>query len=328
MPQDYFTLKHVATELNKLILGAKVQKINMPNDFETVLTVYNGKTLKLIASCEAKFARVGLTIAEKKNPLVAKNFCMLLRKHLLGAKITGVSIASGERIILVDFSNENDLKENVTFTLIVEVMNKYSNVFLTSNGIILGAMRQTPQNLESERITLSGAKYTFPPSQNKLNPYNNSDLLCGFSKFSGGDLGNFILTTFNCFAPVTAEEIAYRILENGAFTIQNAVNTVTNFLNEGLNANYFFNGKSYDYFAINYHSLKGEKQYSETLTSCIDKVILTEQEVKNFLALKNAITSKVTAYEKKQLKRRGKNSPYRRTYNRKLLRDKKRYDRS
>ena len=74
MPQDLFTLKNCATELNSLILGAKIQKVNMPNDYDVVFTIYNGKTNRLMVSCNAKNARVALTTFDKPNPLVAKTF--------------------------------------------------------------------------------------------------------------------------------------------------------------------------------------------------------------------------------------------------------------
>ena len=70
MPQDLFTLRHASEELNSLTHQAKIQKVNMPNDYEVVFTVYNGKTQKLVISTQANFARVTFTNAEKKNPLV------------------------------------------------------------------------------------------------------------------------------------------------------------------------------------------------------------------------------------------------------------------
>ena len=111
MPQDLFTLKNCVYELNTLILGAKIQKVNMPNDYDVVFTIYNGKTNKLMVSCNAKNSRVCLTQVDKPNPLVAKNFCMLLRKHLLGARISGISLANNDRIIAISFENETELKE-------------------------------------------------------------------------------------------------------------------------------------------------------------------------------------------------------------------------
>ena len=85
MPQDLITLKRVANELNSTITGAKVNKVLQPNAFEIDIALYQKSVFRLILNTHAKFARVSLSNAEKKNPEVAPNFCMLLRKHLRGA---------------------------------------------------------------------------------------------------------------------------------------------------------------------------------------------------------------------------------------------------
>lgn len=303
MPQDLYTLRHASEELNSLTNQAKIQKVNMPNDYEVVFTVYNGKTQKLVISTQANFARVTFTNAEKKNPLVAKNFCMLLRKHCIGARIKNVCIDNNDRIIRLDLENENELKELVSFNIFVEIMGKFSNAFLVSNGIILGCMRVAPQNLDSSRITLSGAKYIFPPKTEKTNPYNKADSLTTFSKFTGGDLGKFILNNFNEFSPVTAEEIAYRINIIGEYNKDIAVKVLTEFLNEPTApVTITYNGKT-DYFAFNYNHLLGERKYYKGLNEAIDSVSTILEFKRDFETLKNGILSKVLAYEKKQLKR-------------------------
>ncbi|MBO5712624.1 MAG: NFACT family protein [Clostridia bacterium] len=302
MPQDLFTLQKVVSELNALIIGAKIQKINMPSDYDVVFTIYNGKTNKLAVSCNAKNSRVGLTTVDKPNPLVAKNFCMLLRKHLLGARISGVNLYNNDRIIALTFENQNELFETVSYVLYAEIMNKYSNVFLTANGVILGLMRNAPQNLDSTRITLTGAKYLPPLLQNKFNAYDNDSLIKAFSLYLGGDLSKFILSSFNAFSPVTADELANRILNKGEFTVDNAVKVTNEFLALPISPVVIYNGKSYDYFAVNYPSISGERIYFDALTSAIDYAVCIEEDKSNFNSNKNALISKISAYEKKQIK--------------------------
>ena len=41
MPQDAFTLKFIADELSKELVGAKINRINQPNPDEVVLFTYN-----------------------------------------------------------------------------------------------------------------------------------------------------------------------------------------------------------------------------------------------------------------------------------------------
>ena len=302
MPQDLFTLNYLQKELNTTIVGAKIQKINVPDDYEVVFTIYNGKTLKLCLSARAKYARVSLLHEEKKNPIVAKNFCMLLRKYLLGAKIKGVEIAGNDRIIKLVLENENDLKEKTTHQLYVEIMNKYSNVFLVNNGVIMGALRQAPQNLDGKRITLTGAKYTLPEKQNKISPYNSEDLHAVYSKFNGGDLSNFITQNIDGFSPVTAREIEHLISLKGEFSIKTAVDVTLSFMNKNANPVIITSGNKSDYYAFDYTHINGERKYFSSILDAVSEWATIEELKLSFDVMKNALSSKINAYEKKQLK--------------------------
>ena len=109
-----------------------------------IFTLYSGKVFNLILSASAKYCRVGITCLEKQSPLTAPNFCMLLRKYLLGGEIIGISTLPCDRVVEITIKNENDFKENNEYVIFVEIMGKYSNVFLTQNGIILGSLKTTP----------------------------------------------------------------------------------------------------------------------------------------------------------------------------------------
>ncbi|MDE7158404.1 MAG: NFACT family protein, partial [Clostridiales bacterium] len=83
MPQDAFTLRLSAQELHEAIKGGKINKINQPLSEEVSFLIYTGKrTVKLILNVNASDCGVYFSDDEKENPLVAPNFCMLLRKHL------------------------------------------------------------------------------------------------------------------------------------------------------------------------------------------------------------------------------------------------------
>ena len=134
MPFDAFTIKHTIKELQFLV-GGKINKINQPNKEDVIFSVYaGGKTQKIILSTHAQNARIGLTNQEKENPAVCPNFCMLLRKHLTGAEITGVDVAFNDRIIAVTLTNKTELLDDKTFTIYAEIMGKHSNVFLVEKA--------------------------------------------------------------------------------------------------------------------------------------------------------------------------------------------------
>ena len=176
MPQDAYTLRYVADGLEKLLVGGKISKINMPEKDELSLIIYTRSgSVKLEICTSAKNCRMSIGKSEKSNPPVAANFCMLLRKHLQNAQITAVRQVGFERIIALDFDCVSDFSFS-QMTLYCEIMGKYSNIVLVENGIILGALKQTTLEENAKRVLFSGVKYTLPPPQGKADPTNLSAL--------------------------------------------------------------------------------------------------------------------------------------------------------
>ncbi len=168
MPQDAFHIRRLAAELNTFLKGGKINRISQVNKDELTFIVYTGSaTVKLIVSANASGARVCLSATEKEPAPVAPNFCMLLRKHLQGAEILAVRQHEFERIIEIDFHCTTDFSES-NRTLHCELMGKYSNVLLTENGLILGALKTSSLEDNAHRVLLSGAKYLYPAPQDKI----------------------------------------------------------------------------------------------------------------------------------------------------------------
>ncbi len=168
MPQDAFHIRRLATELNGFLVGGKINRISQVNKDELTFIIYTGKTtVKLILSANASGARVCLSSTEKEPAPVPPNFCMLLRKHLQGAEILDVRQHELERIIEIDLHCASDFSES-TRTLHCELMGKYSNIILTENGNILGALKISSLEDNAHRVLLAGAKYLYPTPQEKL----------------------------------------------------------------------------------------------------------------------------------------------------------------
>ena len=103
MPQDAFHIRRLTKELHTFLVGGKINRISQANKDELTFIIYTGKTtVKLILSTNASGARVCLSATEKEPAPVAPNFCMLLRKHLLGAEILDVRQYAFERIVEID----------------------------------------------------------------------------------------------------------------------------------------------------------------------------------------------------------------------------------
>lgn len=100
MPQDAFTLRLNALELNRTLSGGRINRINQPAREEISVIIYTGKrTVKLSLNANASDCGVYFSEDERENPLVAPNFCMLLRKYLQNAQIMDVSTVGFERIL-------------------------------------------------------------------------------------------------------------------------------------------------------------------------------------------------------------------------------------
>ncbi|MBQ9713928.1 MAG: NFACT family protein [Clostridia bacterium] len=218
MPQDAFHIRRLAAELNTFLVHGKINRISQVNKDELTFIIYTGKsTVKLILSANASNARVCLSLVEKEPAPIAPNFCMLLRKHLQNAEILEVRQYAFERIIEIDLHCTTDFSESKR-TLHCELMGKYSNVILTENGVILGALKTTALEDNSHRVLLAGAKYQYPAPQDKLSPFDKDGLrlrLQNYLQMRGTpaeteDLTSFLFENVAGLALSTAREIVKR----------------------------------------------------------------------------------------------------------------------
>ena len=306
MPKDLFTLKRTANLYSELLTGAKVNKIIEPTSDELVFTLYNKKAFNVVISTQAKFARVSLTTQNYKAPLTAPNFCMLLRKYLTSGTITGVKINDVDRILTIDFTNENDFKEFKNYSLNVEIMGKYSNVFLTSDGILLGALKNSSQNYEKGRILLSGAKYLFPLAQDKTDPFNKENSIKILSSVNYQITSNFILNNFLGFAPVTAEEIAYLINKNSekqGYSAVLAYETMKKFLEKPLSPVIIKSDEYCDVLPFNYEHLEGVREYYDDFLIAEEIFYTASETATKLQGYKNTLLSKIYNFKKKEEKK-------------------------
>ena len=103
MAFDGIVTKSIVTELNKFILNGKINKVFEPNKNEIILGIYNnGKNYALNCSICSDNYRLNLTTTSKPNPINAPSFCMLLRKHLIGSKISKIYTPGLERIVIIE----------------------------------------------------------------------------------------------------------------------------------------------------------------------------------------------------------------------------------
>ena len=149
MAFDGITTKSIISELNNKLIGAKINKIFEPNKSEIILSAYNnGKNYNLNININPDFCRIHLTKYSKPNPWAALNFCMLLRKYLVGSKILNISNFDLERTIEIKFECYNELNDLVIRKLYIEIMSRQSNIILTNeNNVIIDSLKHFEKSL-------------------------------------------------------------------------------------------------------------------------------------------------------------------------------------
>ena len=299
MAQDAFSLYHVAKELNTILSGAKINRVSQPDNHDVYLVTHSFKGNRtLVLSSNAENSRVAFTSEEKQNPKQALGFCMLLRKHLLGAIIESVELVGFERIIKITFTGRNDFKERVKKELYCEIMGKYSNLILTENGIILGCQKNAPLDVATTRVTLSGAKYELPKPQDKLELTDKSTAISRLSLFDGVDLAKFIFENVKGFSYPTAVEGAKRC--QGFTSTEDLYNRLYDFTyNCQIKANIAGDGKLLDVYVTDYLSIDGEKTYFDTIADAYDYFYTNRDRDRAFASKKKQLLDKVTVLIKK-----------------------------
>lgn len=164
MAFDGIVTKSIISELQNIV-GSKIDKIYEPDRNTIILGLYlQGKNYALNICIDAHNCRVNLTTHSKINPLIAPNFCMLLRKHLIGGRILDISMQGLERIVNIKIETINEFNEIEVKTLIIELMGKHSNIILTkSNEVIIDSMRHI-SSTNSYREILPSRVYVLPKS--------------------------------------------------------------------------------------------------------------------------------------------------------------------
>lgn len=172
MAFDAGMLACTLTEIRNTALGARVEKVFQPSRDEVVLqmrSVEGGK--RLLINAGANNPRIGFTGTPRENPATPPMLCMLLRKHLQGAKLAEVRQEGFERVATLVFETRDEMGFPTARKLVCEMMGKYSNlIFTDENNKILAVLTPIDFSTSSKRQVLAGMAYELPPAQNKDDP--------------------------------------------------------------------------------------------------------------------------------------------------------------
>ena len=212
MALDGSFLKQLKHELEEQILDAKVDKVHQISREELILILRsrNGNC-KLYISAGADSPRIHLTTTSFENPKTPPMFCMLMRKHLIGARIIGLEQVGLDRILKIIFETRNEMGDIVQISGIIEIMGRHSNfIVVDQDGRIIDSMKRVDDTMSSVRPVLPGMRYVLPPAQDKLLLTETSAETMVDTILHGKDvpLSKAILNAVQGVSPLVCREIA------------------------------------------------------------------------------------------------------------------------
>ena len=171
MAFDAFYLSAVLTEIRQLG-ETRVEKIHQPSRDTVILHLKGRETrAKLLIAANPAAPRLHLTTANPENPPEPPMFCMLLRKHLSGARLVEISQLPMERCAVFTFDCIDELGDLTQKRLIAELMGKTCNLYLLDKtGRIIDCLRRIGLDAGAKRTALPGMYYQDPEPVEKLQP--------------------------------------------------------------------------------------------------------------------------------------------------------------
>ena len=212
MAFDAALMAAVLEEIRQRTAEARVDKIHQPSRDTVIfqLKCRDGRE-KLLFALNPTAPRLHLTAANPENPAEPPMFCMLLRKHLLGARLLRVEQIPMERWAAFTFDCIDEMGDHVEKTLVAELMGRTCNLYLLSpEGRILDCLRRIGLDESSKRAALPGLNYQKPEPILKQNPaeLDLSDYVNILCKPGGDLLSNRLMDELGGLSPLVCREAA------------------------------------------------------------------------------------------------------------------------
>ncbi|WP_294955514.1 NFACT RNA binding domain-containing protein [uncultured Lactobacillus sp.] len=201
MAFDGLFIHSLLNSVKPKIINGRLSKIYQPFEQDLVLTFRKErKNIQLLLSANAQYPRFYITNQTIANPDKAPTFVMVLRKYLEGSVLQSIEQLGVDRIIYFNFSNRNELGDQVQLVLSLELMGRHSNVILydQKSGHIIDLLKRINPDENRVRLLLPKAKYELPPLISGINGFEvtekefkekaiNSDPVDFASQISGLD---------------------------------------------------------------------------------------------------------------------------------------------
>ena len=215
MPLDAVTISALASELRDRLEGGRIDKVQQPErDMLLISLRSKGENLRLLISVGTGSARVNITDGGFENPAEPPMFCMLMRKHLVGARILSVDQPAFERMLTFTLDTHDELGVSSEKKLVVELIGRSSNVILAGpDGRIIDCMRRMDFAGDALRRMLPGMIYRLPPKQEKK-PFFGIPGEERRAMIAAADgtlqVDKWLMDNFSGLSPLIARELAHR----------------------------------------------------------------------------------------------------------------------
>ncbi len=211
MAFDAFYLSAVIDEIRQLG-PARVDKIHQPSR-DTVILQLKGREVraKLLFAANPAAPRLHLTTANPENPAEPPMFCMLLRKHLSGAKLVSITQPAMERAAVFTFDCMDEMGDAVQKRLVAELMGKTCNLYLLDkDGRIIDCLRRIGLDSGAKRQALPGLYYQEPEKVEKTDPFGlgKEDYVNLLAKNGADILADRLMDTLGGLSPLVCREAA------------------------------------------------------------------------------------------------------------------------
>ena len=212
MAFDAFFLSAVLDEIRQKATGARVEKIHQPGRDTVILLLRceQGRE-KLLFAPNPAAPRLHLTTANPENPDQPPMFCMLLRKHLSGARLAEISQPDMERAATFTFDCTDEMGYPVQKRLVAELMGRTCNLYLLGpDGRIIDCLRRIGLDETTKRPALPGLLYQEPEQVHKQNPKNltKSDYVNLLWKQGADVLADRLMDELGGLSPLVCREAA------------------------------------------------------------------------------------------------------------------------
>ena len=267
----------MTTELQQLVSG-RISKIHQPNAQEILMHIRaQGQNYKLLFSVHPSYSRVQITNETIDNPAQPPLFCMVLRKHLEGGIIHSVRQHETDRIIIFQIQSKNEIGDDITREIHMEIMGRHSNLLLIdpTRNLILESIKHLSPSMNSYRTILPGQPYIAPPAQDKLHPLVYSEAL--LNVIQTANESKEIVEQISGFSPLHAKELVHRF-QNGANRVEIYKEYLKEFEQGGTSKQIVESvGKTY-YSPNELTHLTGDKFSEKTLGNLLDRVYFAKAE--------------------------------------------------